>query len=145
MTKTPRLFGGILPYEAEVAEPNGPRIRAWVLADYSDHCQKLFEAWLAEHDREMLASMTKQRAAEAAELGHECGHLFTIRVTTRGHYSVNGDPEHRDAPEGDGDDMPWTLTVRAHNLRDAMLVAALTPLGEWSWPGQDEADDEDDS
>ena len=103
--------------------------------------------WLSVIDSTATALreyLTKQRAAEAAELGHECGHLFTIRVTTRGHYSVNGDPEHRDAPEGDGDDMPWTLTVRAHNLRDAMLVAALTPLGEWSWPGQDEDNDDDD-
>ena len=86
--------------------------------------------------------LTKQREAEAAERGHECGHVFTIHTTTRGHYSVTGDPEHYDAPEGDGDDMPWTLKVRAHSLRDALLLAALTPLGEWSGPGLDEDDDE---
>ena len=78
--------------------------------------------------------LTKQRRAEAAERGHECGHTFTIRTTTRGHYSVAGDPEHHDAPVDDGEDMPWTLKVRAHNLRDAMLVSALTPLEEWGGP-----------
>ena len=86
--------------------------------------------------------MAKQRAAETAERGHECGHVFSIRTTTRGHYSVTGDLEHHDAPEGDGDDMPWTLHVRAHNLRDALLLAALTPLGKWNGPALDGADDE---
>lgn len=84
--------------------------------------------------------LTKQREAETAERGHECGHVFTIRATTRGHYSVTGDPEYHDAPEGDGDDMPWALEVRAHNLRDALLVAALAPLGEWTQPEQDGTD-----
>lgn len=51
-----RLFGGILPYEAEVSEPNGPRIIAFVLSDYGDRCQALFEKWLAKHDAEVQAA-----------------------------------------------------------------------------------------
>ena len=37
------------------------------------------------------------------------------------------------------------LKGRAHNLRDAMLVAALTPLGEWGWPGLDDTDEKEES
>lgn len=56
-----RIFGGILPYEAEVAEPNGTRIAAWVLADYADRADAIFQKWLAEHD----AAITQQAKAEA--------------------------------------------------------------------------------
>ena len=84
--------------------------------------------------------LDKAKRAELRDVGHNCGHEFTISVVTRGHYMVVGDPTHHDAPEcAAGDYLPtMTIKVRAHNLRDALLLAAAEPLAEWVMP-----DDED--
>lgn len=52
----PRLFGTILPYEAEVCEPNAEPVRAWVTDRYGQEAQRNFEVWLRAHDRDLLAS-----------------------------------------------------------------------------------------
>ena len=57
------IFGGILPYEAEVAEPDGPRIAAWVLADYADRADAIFQKWLAKHDAEVAAKALRDFAS----------------------------------------------------------------------------------
>lgn len=59
----PRIFGGILPYEAEVAEPDGPRIVAWVLADYADRADAIFKKWLAKHDAHVAAQALREAAS----------------------------------------------------------------------------------
>ena len=64
----PRIFGGILPYEAEVAEPNGPRVAAWVLADYADRADAIFKKWLAKHDAEVAAKALKDAANDLRRL-----------------------------------------------------------------------------
>ena len=74
-------------------------------------------------DREMIRDAQQ---AEVRDTGHECGHEFAVTVTSRLHTSGVG--EHTDA-DWTGD--PNVVTVRAHNLRDALLVAATLPLGEW--------------
>lgn len=79
------------------------------------------------------------KRSELRDVGHNCGHEFTISVVSRGHYTVVGDPTHHDAPEAPaGDYMPMTIKVRAHNLRDALLLAAAEPLAEWVMPDEDE-------
>ena len=79
------------------------------------------------------------KRAEMRDVGHDCGHEFTVTSVCRGHYTVVGDPTHHDAPEAPACDyMPMTIKVRAHNLRDALLLAAAEPLAEWVMP-----DDED--
>ena len=79
------------------------------------------------------------KRAELRDVGHDCGHTFTISVVSRGHYTVAHDPTHHDAPEcAAGDYMPMTIKVRAHNLRDALLLAAAEPLAEWVMPDEDE-------
>jgi hypothetical protein len=73
----------------------------------------------------------KAQAAELAEKGHDCGHEFTITVASRGHSSgVVGEepPIHSDA---NYTDTMEPVTVRAHNLRDALLLAAAEPLSSW--------------
>jgi hypothetical protein len=67
-------------------------------------------------------------AIEEAMYGHPCGHLWTIDVTCVGHYSVTGDPEHRDAPDAH---RHHPVQVRAHDLRSALRKAAALPLSEW--------------
>lgn len=71
-------------------------------------------------------------AAEKKETGHECGHRFEISVRSAGHYGIAGrGPEsHSDAPYFESD-VPMVVEVRAHNLRDALLVAATLPLNDW--------------
>ena len=73
------------------------------------------------------------KRAELRDEGHNCGHEFTITAVSRGHYTVVGDPTHKDAPEWAAGDYVPTMTtrVRAHNLRDALLLAAAEPLAEW--------------
>lgn len=66
-------------------------------------------------------------AAEQTETGHECGHRFEVTVRSSLHVSGSGD--HTDADWWSGDSGP--VTVRAHNLRDALLVAASLPIGDW--------------
>ena len=83
--------------------------------------------------------LAKAKRAELRDVGHDCGHEFTITAVTRGHYTLVGDSTHKDAPEwAAGDYMPMTIKVRAHNLRDALLLAAAEPLAEWVMPDEDE-------
>lgn len=80
-------------------------------------------------DREFIK---RALAAEQTEKGHECGHRFEISVRSAGHYGIAGEgPDaHSDAPYFE-DDVPMVVEVRAHNLRDALLVAATLPLNDW--------------
>ena len=78
------------------------------------------------------------KRAELRDVGHDCGHTFRIRVEGRSHSSgvVTDIPLiHSDADWWHDD---GTVEVRAHNLRDALLLAAAKPLAEWVMP-----DDED--
>jgi hypothetical protein len=78
--------------------------------------------------REFLA---RAKAADLRDAGHDCGHEFTVTVTMRGHSSgVVGEepPTHSDA---NYEDTMRPVTVRAHNLRDALLLAAAEPLSSW--------------
>ena len=61
------------------------------------------------------------KRAELREEGHDCGHTFRIQVT---------------GPLG-----RRLVEVRAHNLRDALLLAAALPIT--AWPGLNEPDDEE--
>lgn len=76
---------------------------------------------------EFLDRATK---AEQEENGHECGHTFEVLVRSRGHYGLagKGPEEHSDANYWD-DCVP--VQVRAHNLRDALLLAAARPLSDF--------------
>ena len=82
------------------------------------------------------------KRAELRDEGHNCGHEFTITAASRGHYTVVGDPTHKDAPERAAGDYVPTMTtkVRAHNLRDALLLAAAEPLAEWVMPDDEDED-----
>ena len=78
------------------------------------------------------------KRAELRDVGHDCGHTFRIRVEGRLHSSgviTDNPPTHSDANWWHDD---GTVEVRAHNLRDALLLAAAKPLAEWVMP-----DDED--
>ena len=80
--------------------------------------------------------LKRAKAGDLRERGHDCGHEWTITVTSRGHSSgvVGEDPPvHSDA---NYTDPLRPVTVRAHNLRDALLLAAAEPLS--SWVEQDE-------
>lgn len=80
-------------------------------------------------DREFIK---KAQAAERKETGHECGHRFQITIQSASHGGITGEgPEsHSDAPYFEGDE-PMVIEVRAHCLRDALLVAATRPLNDW--------------
>jgi hypothetical protein len=87
--------------------------------------------------REFIARAQK---AELAAKGHECGHEWTITIESRGHSSgIYGEP---DSPHSDAKytDTSGPVIVRAHNLRDALLVAATLPLNDWL-PEDTTADD----
>jgi hypothetical protein len=68
----------------------------------------------------------KARTAEQAEKGHDCGHRFEITIRSSLHAS--GPADHTDA---DWFGTCGPVTVRAHNLRDALLIAATLPLAAW--------------
>lgn len=84
--------------------------------------------------------IAKAQQAERDEKGHDCGHEWTVTIESRAHSSgIYGEP---DSPHSDAN---WTdnsgpVTVRAHNLRDALLVAAALPLDDW-FPDDDPAPD----
>jgi len=80
-------------------------------------------------DREFIK---RALAAEKAEKGHDCGHRFEINVRSAGHYGIAGEgaESHSDAPYFESD-VPMVVEVRAHSLRDALLVAATLPLNDW--------------
>lgn len=71
----------------------------------------------------------REQAAEKRERGHDCGHQFTISVTSRGHYGL-GAPG-KDCEDANWDGPPLTLTVRAHDLQAALLRAATHELRDW--------------
>ena len=85
----------------------------------------------SETFRVVAEYLAMAKRAELRDEGHNCGHEFTITAVSRGHYV--GDTTHKDAPEPAAGDYVPTLTtkVRAHNLRDALLLAAAEPLAEW--------------
>jgi hypothetical protein len=77
----------------------------------------------------------KARSAEKSELReagaeHECGHRWEITIRSSMHSSIvgGGAKSHKDAPIWDGH---TPVTVRAHSLRDALLVAATLPITAW--------------
>jgi hypothetical protein len=87
--------------------------------------------------------LTRAKAADLSEKGHDCGHEFTITVSSRGHSSgIFGEP---DSPHSDANysDSHRPVTVRAHNLRDALLLAAAQPLSAWFDEDEDEDEDEE--
>lgn len=78
--------------------------------------------------------ITRALVAEQIEKGHECGHRFEISVRSSLH--ISGPGEHADADWWSTDpDTP--VVVRAHNLRDALLIAASLPLADW-FPAEQE-------
>lgn len=77
-------------------------------------------------DKVIREFLTRAQTAEQQEKGHECGHRF--EVTVRSSLHISGPGEHIDADYFDG---MKPVTVRAHNLRDALLVAASLPLSDW--------------
>ena len=86
-------------------------------------------------------ALRKAKSADLRESGHECGSRFEVAVRISGHGGMVGEgPDgHRDA---DWFSEPATVVVRAHNLRDALLLAAATPLQEWEgWPAVGDEDD----
>lgn len=61
------------------------------------------------------------------------GHRFKISVQSAGSSSVVGDTDHSDDADGFGSDIPpLEVTVRAWNLRDALLLSLGVPLDVWA-------------
>jgi len=71
------------------------------------------------------------------DLGPAAGHQFHFAVTVQGAYQIEGDPQHYDC-DPDPAAEPFTLTVRAWDLSHACHVAAQTPFGLWTHPGEGE-------
>lgn len=71
-----------------------------------------------------------------ADLGPATGHQFHFAVTVQGSYRIVGETEYHDC-DPDPDAEPLTLTVRAWNLSQACRVAAQTPFGLWTHPGEE--------
>ena len=78
-------------------------------------------------DKVIREYLTRAQKAERDEKGHDCGHRFEITVRSSLH--VSGPGEHADADWWSDGDRP--VEVRAHNLRDALLIAASLPLSDW--------------
>lgn len=57
------------------------------------------------------------------------GHTFRITFDSRGSSKVRGEREYTDAPAYSGYER--TIEVRAWNLRDALMKAAVMPLDRW--------------
>jgi len=73
------------------------------------------------------ASPTTEDPADSPEDGHR----FTFTVTSRGSYSVVGEPGHTDSG---WESEPWTLAVRAWSLPAALREASRRPLAAWARP-----------
>jgi hypothetical protein len=108
--------------------------------------------WAANRRNEtevLFEFLKRETEAETRERGHECGHQFTITVTSRGHYGLAGVGGAEDPAGGsymceDADyesEVPMTLTVRAHDLQAALLKAASHGLADWKWEGRDDDGD----
>lgn len=83
--------------------------------------------------RRALARVLRVDVDQLSASGPEAGHTFRISMSSRGSYSVVGEPGHRDAAEFDE---PRTVEVRAWNLREALLQAIDLPLSAW-FPEED--------
>ena len=86
---------------------------------------------------ELAQFIAKAKSTERLELRdagaeHDCGHQFEITIRSAMHAGLEGGgpKSHRDAPFFD-DAQPNPVTVRAHSLRDALLVAATVPISDW--------------
>lgn len=81
-------------------------------------------------DKIIREYLTKAQKADQEETGHECGHTFEVLVRSRGHYGIAGEGggSHSDANYWDSSE---PVQVRAHNLRDALLLAAALPLSDF--------------
>lgn len=77
--------------------------------------------------------LAKADALELKELGHECGHQFTISMHSIGHYGIHGEgpDSHRDSVDDPEDFPERKVTVRAHDLPSALRKAAALPLIAW--------------
>lgn len=96
--------------------------------------------WKAAADTFMVLAdyIHMAKRAERRDEGHECGHTFRIQVSGRLHSSdvvTDNPPTHSDANWWHDD---GTVEVRAHNLRDALLIAATLPITDW--PGLNEGE-----
>lgn len=60
----------------------------------------------------------------------DAGHRFEISIRSAGSSSVVGDTHHKDGEYFESD-VPMSATVRAWNLRDALLLAVGVPLPTW--------------
>ena len=92
----------------------------------------------AAAERDALAEEWAYKGAELREEGHECGHTFRIQVSGRGHSCgviTDNPPTHSDADWWHDD---GTVEIRAHNLRDALLLAAGLPMSAWPGLNDDE-------
>jgi hypothetical protein len=89
------------------------------------------------HSNDNLADELRRRADdfETQEMGHECGHLFTISATSIGHYGIAGEggESHKDA-QPEPDPIVFSTQVRAHSLVEACRKAAAIPMPKWSNP-----------
>lgn len=100
------------------------------------------EQWAFHRRKEaetLFQFQQREIAAREQERGHDCGHQFTITVTSRGHYGLlddEGKLARCDDANWDGE--PWTITVRASDLPAALLRAASLDLNDWQQEGQDE-------
>jgi hypothetical protein len=100
------------------------------------------EQWAVHRRKEqelLFQFLNREINARERDRGHDCGHQFTISVTSRGHYGLLGEDgklERCDDANWDGE--PWTMTVRASDLPAALLRAASKDLNEWHQEGQDE-------
>jgi hypothetical protein len=82
--------------------------------------------------------LKRETETEKRERGHECGHQFTISVTSRGHYGLLGeDGKLERCEDADWDGALMTITVRAHDLPAALLRAASHSLGDWDMGDRD--------
>lgn len=87
--------------------------------------------------QEMLAAEFRDMADKKSmkENGHECGHQFTVRVSIVGHSGISGEGPESHADANYADDL-LPVTVRAHNLSEALHRAAMLPLSHF-FPEED--------
>lgn len=95
---------------------------------------RTYRDFASSNDR--ISDEMRERAdgLELQELGHECGHIFTITAFSTMHSGLAGEgPEsHRDSPP-DPRAPVLTLQVRANSLTEACRKAAATVLSEWEF------------